>query len=58
MSDVKDWQAMQVKCPTGGKMFRVERVAWEGSAPTFRGTCGCCQLDQTVTMKPLSVGAA
>lgn len=50
MSNPSDWQAMQVKCPQGGKMFRVERVAWEGIAPTFRGRCGCCNRDQQVTM--------
>lgn len=53
MSNPANWQAMKVKCPHGGQMFRVERVAWEGSAPTFRGTCGCCNRDQQVTMQPV-----
>lgn len=54
MSNPADWQAMRVKCPHGGKMFRAVRVAWEGSAPTFRGTCECCELDQTVALQPLT----
>jgi hypothetical protein len=53
VSNPANWQAMKVKCPHGGQMFRVERVAWEGSAPTFRGTCGCCNRDQQVTMQPV-----
>lgn len=51
MSGIKDWQAMQVKCPHGGQMFRVNRVAWEGDDPTFRGTCDCCNADRRVVFK-------